>query len=162
MMDKKRLLRRLSYVVLAAVLLSGCSSGGETDSGAATEAINEFWVEYASTYSAGDIDAWVSLWTEDGVQMPPGEPPVVGKDQIIVRNQGVADTFAVEMDIDNEEVNVAGDLAYSRGTFTSVLTPREGGQSISVDGKFMTILVRQSDGSWKIHRDIFNSNVSPE
>ena len=29
-----------------------------------------------------------------------------------------------------------------------------------VDGKYLTILKKQPDGSWKIHRGAFNSNVS--
>ncbi len=36
---------------------------------------------------------------------------------------------------------------------------KEGGEAVTVDGKYMTILQRQPDGSWKIHRDIVNSNV---
>jgi ketosteroid isomerase-like protein len=38
---------------------------------------------------------------------------------------------------------------------------QKGGRPISIDGKYMTILERQADGSWKIHRDIFNSNTAP-
>jgi ketosteroid isomerase-like protein len=36
---------------------------------------------------------------------------------------------------------------------------KDGGEPIPYDGKFLTIFKRQSDGSWKIHRDIYNSNV---
>ena len=61
--------------------------------------------------------------------------------------------------INNEEVQVAGDWAFSRGTYTLSITPKAGGEEIFIDGKYMTILKRQTDGSWKIHRDIFNSNV---
>jgi ketosteroid isomerase-like protein len=39
------------------------------------------------------------------------------------------------------------------------MTPKQGGKTIPIDGKYMTILAKQSDGFWKIHRDIFNSNV---
>jgi len=53
----------------------------------------------------------------------------------------------------------AGRLAFSRGHYVATFSPKDGGQPIPVDGKFMTILKMQSDGGWKIHRDIFNSNV---
>jgi ketosteroid isomerase-like protein len=58
----------------------------------------------------------------------------------------------------NEEVRVAGDWAYSRGTYSATLTPKAGGEPREDSGKYLTILERQSDGSWKIARDCFNSN----
>jgi len=61
--------------------------------------------------------------------------------------------------INTAEVRRAGDLAFARGTYTLTLTPKAGGSDISVDGKLMTVFEKQQVGSWKIHRDIFNSNV---
>lgn len=125
-----------------------------------TVAVAQIWEEYASSLMAGDIERWLSLWTEDGVQLPPDELPVVGKERIRERNRAVADRFAfANMEIRNAEVVSAGDWAYARGTYTAMLTPAGGGDTIHIDGKYMTILRREPDGSWRIHRDIFNSNV---
>jgi len=41
------------------------------------------------------------------------------------------------------------------------MTPKAGGKTIKLDGKYLTILERQADGSWKIAIDCFNSNVPP-
>ncbi len=49
-----------------------------------------------------------------------------------------------------------GDWEVSRGNYTAELISQ--GNEIEADGKFMTIFRRQEDGSWKIYRDIFNSN----
>ena len=127
-----------------------------------TAAVNEIYNQYSSSLNSGDIDRWISLWTDNGVQMPPDSPPVIGKEQIRASNKGVLDQFTFNMGITNEEVRVAGDWAFARGTYTATLTPKEGGEAIFIDGKYMTILERQPDGSWKIHRDIFNSNVPPK
>jgi hypothetical protein len=67
----------------------------------------------------------------------------------------------MRIDIKNEETVVRGDIAYCRGTFTRVMTPKAGGASVNYDGKFLTILKRQGDGTRKIYRDCFNSNVPP-
>ena len=142
-------------------LMMGCASEDRPDTQADEAAINAIWSTYVSSLEAGDIDAWLSLWTEDGVQMPPNERPVIGKDQLRTRNGGALDVFAVEIDITNQEVGVAGDWAFSRGVYTATFAPKDGSEPIPVDGKFMTILKRQSDGGWKIYRDIFNSNVAP-
>lgn len=124
-----------------------------------TKAIKGIWIEYASSLNAGDVSRWVSLWTEDGVQMPPGEPPVIGKDRIRKRIQGILDEVRFNMRIEPREVKVAGDWAFSRGVYSADVTPRKEGAAAHIDGKFMTIHQRRPDGKWKIHRDIFNSNV---
>jgi uncharacterized protein (TIGR02246 family) len=152
-----------SFLVLAALIgLVGCASQQDApDQAAAAVAVNEIWKEYSASLNAGDLDRWLALWTEDGIQMPPDEPAVVGKERIRARNQRVLDQFRFNIGITNAEARTAGDLAFARGTYQASLTPKQGGNPIPIDGKYMTILTRQPDGSWKIHRDIFNSNVAP-
>ncbi|MGI9225530.1 MAG: YybH family protein, partial [Woeseiaceae bacterium] len=99
-------------------LMIGCASEDSPDTQADEDAINAIWSTYVSSLEAGDIDMWLSLWTEDGVQMPPNEPPVIGKDQLRTRNGGALDLFTVEIDITNQEVGVTGDWAFSRGVYT--------------------------------------------
>ena len=140
-------------------LITGCAQEDGPDTRADEAAINAIWSKYISSLEAGDIDAWLSLWTEDGVQMPPNEPPVIGKDQLRARTGGALDVFAVEIDITNQEIGISSNIAFSRGVYTATFAPKDGSEPIPVDGKFMTILKRQADGGWKIHRDIFNSNL---
>ena len=124
-------------------------------------AMNDIWERYASSLNTGDISRWLELWTEDGVQMPPDEPAVVGKEQIRARNSAVLDQFTFNMEnITNLEAEESGDLGFARGRFNAILTPKGGGDPLVVDGKFLTILRKQADGSWRIHRDAFNSNVA--
>ncbi len=160
-MTNKNLFHSLVGFFTVLLLVAGCASEDGPNTEADTAAINAIWSTYVSSLEAGDIDGWLSLWTEDGVQMPPNEPPVIGKDQLRQRNGAALDLFTVEIDITNQEVGVAGDWAFSRGVYTATLAPKDGSTSIPVDGKFMTILRRQTDGGWKIHRDIFNSSVAP-
>jgi uncharacterized protein (TIGR02246 family) len=132
----------------------------EVDVAAVTEAVTAIWDEYEASLSAGDVDRWVELWSEEGIQLPPGEPPVVGKEAIRARNKAaLTDLFDITMSITNEEVQVGGEWAVARGVYTATLTPKAGGDDVLVDGKYMTLLQRQADGTWKIYRDIFNSNV---
>ena len=149
------------FATMLVLAVSGCAPQDQPNTEADTAAINDIWIMYASSLEAGDISAWLSLWTENGIQMPPNEPPVIGKDQIQKRNKAALDQFTVEIEITNEEIRVAGDWAFSRGTYTATFSPKNGDPPVPVDGKFMTILKRQPNGGWKIHRDIFNSNVSP-
>lgn len=50
------------------------------------------------------------------------------------------------------EYGVDGDLAYQVGTFAVRGTPQP------EEGKFVNVLKRQADGSWKVAVSIFNSD----
>lgn len=132
----------------------------ESDVAAIKETLNQ----YAVGVNSGDFDHWISLWADDGVQMPPDAPSRVGKEQI---REGMKPAFD-QMDLDItihsiEEANVYGDLGLTRCTYTLKMTPKAGGKTINAmpDGKALTLVKRQPDGSWKIAYDSFNSNVPP-
>ena len=101
------------------------------------------------------------MWTDNGIQMAPDAPAVIGKEQIRAKYESIFPQFIFKMAITNEEIRVAGDWAFSRGNGTFSMTPRAGGETIEIDGKYLTILERQTDGSWKIARDCFNYNAPP-
>jgi ketosteroid isomerase-like protein len=155
---KKRMVAALVVSLVAAVLLlAGCASMAKGSTEEDVEAIREIWKTYASARVDADAQLWLSLWDEEGVQMPPGSP-ARGMDVLRV---GVPKAFVPgsvsTMNIYPEEITVAGGWAYSRGTYNSNRTVE--GKTVRVEGKFLTILRKQSDGSWKIYRDCFNSNT---
>ena len=118
--------------------------------------------EYAKAVESGDVDKFMALWAEKGIQMPPNAPAVCGKDSIRLAMMPLFDGFHLKMSINDQEIKIAGDWAYSRGTYALDMTPKAGGDSIHVDGKALTIWQRQPDGSWLISRDCFNSNIPLE
>ena len=125
--------------------------------------IYELWDEYAAAANAGDFERWMSLWIEDGIQMPPDVPRRVGKAEIRKEMQPTFDLFNMsEMTIQTEEVRILGDRAYSHGTYTFDMTPKEGRETKSYSGKFLDILEKQVDGSWKIAIDCHNYNMPVE
>jgi len=93
--------------------------------------------------------------------MPPNEPAQIGKEQIRAKMKSLFDQLIAKIAITNKEARIAGDLAFSRGIFTLSMTPKTGGETVKVTGKYLTILERQADGSWKIARDCFNFNAPP-
>ncbi|MGP6088950.1 YybH family protein [Antarctobacter jejuensis] len=141
---------------LALVVSMSIPSLSAADDASDAAAIDAVWEAYETARVAGDADAWLALWDEGGVQMPPGMP-ARGKDVLTV---GVPKAFAAmpasAMDISPVETVIMGDWAFSRGTYTAAIT--SGGNAVALDGKFMTIFRRQDDGAWLIYRDIFNAN----
>ncbi len=121
-----------------------------------TTLINELWQEYVSAVNAGDMQRWIDLWIEDGIQLPPGAARRAGKEHIRAEMQPEFDLFDTRMVIYPKEIQVLEDHAYSHGLYKFVTALKEKGNSIEVKGKFLTVLRKQIDGTWKIAIDCFN------
>lgn len=156
----------LSKIILVITLAMLCFtlSCKKQDTEADITALKEVLNQYAVACNTGDFDLWISLWADDGVQMPPNAPSVMGKEQIREANKPGFDQMTLDIAITSiEDAKVYGDLGLTRCNYTLAVTPKAGGETVIVmpDGKDLTIFQRQSDGSWKIIYDCFNSNVQP-
>ena len=114
--------------------------------------------EEMAASKAGDAAAFAACYTDDAVLMPPNEPAVVGKQAIQSCAQAIFDQFTEEGTAQTVEVEVTGDWGFTRLNFTMTLTPKAGGEAIEDNGKWLQIWRRQPDGSWKIYREIYNSD----
>ncbi|MFQ6047447.1 MAG: YybH family protein [Gemmatimonadales bacterium] len=153
-----------SLALAVAALLSGCTQRPEPsrttgrESEADSAAIRGLFERYDSTVTAGLGEEWMSLLWEDIIWMVPNQPSLEGKEAVWGR---VGPFFAdLDMDIVStlDEVKVAGDWAYVRGTYTFRVTPKAGGETTEEVGKIVYILGRQADNSWRITRAIWNAN----
>ena len=72
--------------------------------------------------------------------------------------QSIFDAYTPGLNSHYDEVEVSGDMAYGIGYAEVLLTPRQGGQPAKSTAKYINILKRQADGSWKTTHDIWNSN----
>jgi ketosteroid isomerase-like protein len=111
---------------------------------------------------AADLDGWMSLWAEGAVQMPDDAPTRVGKSRIREGMKPAFDGMDMSITIHGiQDVDVWGDHGMTRCTYSLTLTPKGGDDRIDAmpDGKALTLYERQSDGTWKIVCDCFNSNV---
>lgn len=123
------------------------------------EAIRHIFRNYAIAWETGNADLWLSIWDEEGIQMPPGGP-ALNKDALrrILPPLFVKDMVAA-MIIEPEEIKVMGDFAFSRCRYTCDYT-KEYAQPQEI-GKAFSILKRQTDGSWKLYIDCHNSSIDP-
>ena len=62
--------------------------------------------------------------------------------------------------VEIEDTHVGGDKGLTRCVYSLIGTPKEGGEAVNImpNGKALTLYGRQSDGTWKIVYDCFNSN----
>jgi len=152
------------------VLVGGIvESDGKTSDPATDEAdefrkaVEEIFDTYSDAIMKADADTWIGLWDEKGIMMSPNSPAVVGKRAIAERKRrGNERRIVVSQIINIEETQVSGNLGFGRGTYTEIVQSRAGGATENIDGKFLTVFKKQADGSWKIYRDCYNSNVALE
>lgn len=127
----------------------------------AIEKLHQKDIAASKTY---DVETLVSLWTDDVVALPPGLPPAKGKDRnqagLISGRDQMMKYEVIEYDQHWEEVQILGDYAYEWGSFTGVMRLRTGGDLIRQNYKALRILKRMTDGSWKVHRTIWNDAPS--
>lgn len=123
------------------------------------EKVYQLWKDYGAAMRAGDIKQWLSLWAENGIRMPPGEPYWIGLDQLQFSLERHLEMFTYQKYAAYpEEVNIRGDLAYTHGLYSALKKSAALGNRVLICGKFLTILEKQVDGSWKIAINCFNTN----
>jgi uncharacterized protein (TIGR02246 family) len=125
------------------------------------EAIDRVRDAHVAALNAGDAGAWVALFTDDGVQMPPNAPANVGRTTIGSWSKGFMDLFRLEFTLAVDEVRVLGEWAFERGTYTISLNPKAGGPPMQDMGNYITVYQRKPGESWRMARDIWNSSNPP-
>jgi len=151
----------LGSVLILVLVTVSCVSTPRYDADADIAAIEKVWVAYAGAVTGGDAAGFAALWADDAIKMVPNAPAITGKTNIMAKFQANIAVTSSVMKIKTEETVIAGDLAYSRGSYEQVATTKADGTSVRLVGKFLDILVRQADGSWKITRDCYHYDGSP-
>ncbi|MAK59412.1 MAG: DUF4440 domain-containing protein [Ponticaulis sp.] len=143
--------------VLVAITLAACQPTAiaiTEEDRLAIEASSRHWVE---TYNRNDWDTLSNLFTPDAILMPPNGPAVIGRSAIAEWEQTNEAGFRIAFDL--QSIDGAGDTAYVRGRSCVFIPDGAGKYGVDV-GKFLEVRKRQSDGTWLIKADIFNSDLS--
>ena len=124
-------------------------------------AIKERIFDYQRAINSGDFDGWLSLWAEDGIQMPPNTSIKTGIGHIRGANKNI---FHLNMNMEVigfPSVRVFNDVGVSVCEYSIIGETKDRREKVNVmeNGKALTIFNKQNDGSWKIIFDCFNSNI---
>lgn len=151
-----------AFALVSILIASGCQPAPKSEEKgvspaeiARINASRDLWV---AAFNAGDAAATAATYSDDGVLMPAHRAAVEGRQAIQDSFQAMFQGNTAKIALMPLETQVAGDWAYDRGTFSITVTPKAGGNAMEDSGKYLVILKRQADGSWKVHRDIDNSN----
>ena len=142
---------QVSVLVMAFAIVGAGTVGAQNDAAEAIKAVNQLFQGYVA---AGNVDALTMLYTEDGMSMQPNANPRVGHEAIKEAHAEMFATGVGALRLTTDELEVFGDTAHEVGRF--VTETADGGH---IDhGKYVCIW-KLINGEWKLHRDIFNSNM---
>jgi ketosteroid isomerase-like protein len=139
------------------------SPGGESGAGLSAQdeaAIRGIDSAFSRAFAAGDGNALAALYTSDATVRPPNAPLIEGaavKEFMVGFTSGFSGTF----EFTPTAIEGRGDLAYTVGSYRATLTERKSGAKPfpTEVGKYITVVKKQPDGSWKMVYDIWNLNT---
>lgn len=131
----------------------------ETDKSAIRAADSAF----AAAANAGDADAVAAVYASDASLLAPNHPPQKGRDAIRGFWGGFLDAYTVKFELTSDTIEGRGDLAYNMGRYRFSAVPKaKGVPGVADEGKFLEILKKEPDGSWKYVVDMYSSNLAQQ
>jgi len=164
----------LSRAVLLGVLVFGASGAcrpkdgpaPHSDAPAAVSPADEAKIRaadstFAAAANAGDLAGIVAVYASDAALLAPNLPPQKGHDAIKAFWGGFLDAYTVQFEVASDTIEGRGDLAYNQGHYRFTAVPKaKGVPGVADEGKFIEILKKQPDGSWKYVVDMYSSNLA--
>ncbi|QHT71314.1 DUF4440 domain-containing protein [Rhodocytophaga rosea] len=157
--------RNLFITVVAGILvclLWGCHQAEKNpstqDVQADIQAVEAVSKARAAAFNQSNAAGIAKHFTADAVLMAPDKPAIKGPDAVQGYYQSIFDAYTPQLKSYYEQVEVSGDMAYGRGFAEVRLAPKGGGDTLFSTAKYLNILKKQPDGSWKTTHDIWNSN----
>jgi uncharacterized protein (TIGR02246 family) len=156
-------MKRLLALSLGCFLVAACiSRTSESNLAVSGElGIRAAESEMVKAAQAKDAAKFASFYTDDAALMVPNAPLATGPairqtfDQLFA-----APGFSLKFEATKVVVATSGDLGYSQGRYDLTMNDPQGRPMTEV-GKYVTVFRKQSDGSWKLTADIFNSDSPP-
>jgi ketosteroid isomerase-like protein len=147
---------RIIGVLTLILLFYNCGSEGENIK--SKKAIDQIRKEFDASWLSENADVIIKYCADDIILMPPHTAPIKGKEELSTFLKGFFDHFTfTDLKIVEREVIASGDLAFERIAYDWVILPEGQDKGISDHINFLGIYQRQSDGTWKETRGLWNS-----
>jgi uncharacterized protein (TIGR02246 family) len=158
------------------LFVAACAPKGETavndsaatvtapavDPAAVRQAVDQTNAKMTAALQSGDTAAMASVYQDDAVVMMSGMPAWHGHADIATNGRGMFDAMKLsDVKFNTTSLDIEGDYAIETGTYEMTVTPK-GGKPAPDKGKYITVWKKQADGSWKVYRDISNSDSAPK
>lgn len=155
-----------SFLLLLVLLTFAVARPAISSQQEAQKSLDQFNQQFISACQKMDHAAGAALWANDGADLLPGMEPMVGKAKISAWLNSLTPQLAgakmLYCTVDWQDKQIHGDFAYEWGINRQKIEFPPPQKSFENEGKILLILNRQSDGSWKIVLESWNSNPERE
>ena len=118
------------------------------------QAIRDLVASWHRATASGDVDTVLKLMADDVVFLVAGHPPMRGRSSFERGLRGLLSQNRIDSTGEIQAViAVSGNLAYCWSALTVRVTPFAGGTTTVRTGNALSILQKQSNGSWVVVRD---------
>ena len=160
--------RRCWVGVIAAVVMSACAQGGaakQNDSATMQNDLAEVAKvrdAFGNAFRSNDPAAIAALYVSDGMTQGNMQPTASGNDGITASYKGLFDTYTItDMTITPVKTEASGNLAYDVGTYRFTGVPKAKGDTLHAEGRYVVILRKAADGTYKAILDMDNATTPP-
>lgn len=160
--------RRTLSSLLALIAVAACSpanGAAKPDSAAVAadlQGVAKLRDAFAAGFKAGDISAITALYTSDGFTQGNFAPTGTGPEGLTAAYKAFLGQFktVTSFTLTPVKTEVSGNLGYDIGTY-SVAATAPNGDPIKQDGRYVVVLRKGADGTWKAIADMDNVTAMP-
>ena len=151
-----------SLVIVLIIATSGAHNVSRQDSNQEIGTFNQTFLQLiARTDHAGMLE----LWAEDGVDLMPGDAPMVGKKKIAAWVEDIVAKMpgykVMKQEMDFYDIRVCGDWASEWAREHQMVQPPNGKPPIESYGNMALVLHREANGEWKVEQEMWNAAPKP-
>jgi ketosteroid isomerase-like protein len=146
---------------LAAICAAVTATGVQAQSGADSASVTAFYRRWFGSAAQG-MEMYASFYAREGYLLPPGAPPVTGRDAIAAwmeqaRSAATYSTQPQGITVDEMHFLSSTIVAY-RSTLRGLRVPKVGGEAIAFETKYFDLLRRTSTGDWEVLYRMWSDN----
>lgn len=143
--------------LVTVVVTTACAPAPQRDSAGDRAAVDSIRLEFEAGENAGDLSRMTRHLAADVVAMPPDRAITIGANAFTESLRGFLGTYKVDVKYKTDEIVLAGDWAFERGTAVETMTPKAGGAAQTSNGKYLWVYHRNG-GTWELARLMWNSS----
>jgi uncharacterized protein (TIGR02246 family) len=134
-----------SRLLILALLFSSLSVATATAAPDGAQAVDEAW---RKSITANDLKAIIALYAKDAVMWLPDAPEAKGREDIRKSYAGLlAANTVTGATLANTHYQTSGNLSVGWGNFTLTLSPKAGGNPVTLSGRF-SVIARKAGARW--------------
>jgi uncharacterized protein (TIGR02246 family) len=124
-------------------------------------AINAFYGKWSEALATRGAEGYASFFVADGAVLPPDGPAIEGRDAIRKWIQKVLDESSVkDARLTWGPLHMTSGMAVRRFTLSGQRVPKAGGDPVRFNNKYVDVIQKQADGSWKFILRMWSNNES--